>query len=129
MAQDHHVTGVDLARHDRDQRALFIVEYPGGSRDARVFESGDLCNRALGGQISAQDRQVALRINGLVDRADDILICSRCARHIGQFFSEGAPCDGQAVTMYEPCVEQHFKNLWDPPRTVQVDRDVASRWF
>ena len=70
---------------------------------------------------------MALRINGLVDRADDVLIDSGCAWHIGQFFGECAPRDGQAVTMHEPCVEQQLENLRNPARTVQVHRNVASR--
>lgn len=53
--------------------AFFGVEDPGRAGNGTVFDARDLCDRSFRGEISLQDRKVALPVNGFVKGEHDIL--------------------------------------------------------
>ena len=61
---------------------------------------------------------MALRVHGLVDRADDILVGAWHVRNIGQVFGHGFASDGHAVAMQQASFEQNLHDLWNAASAV-----------
>src|SRR5690606_17139163 len=105
------------------------IEYAGRASDDRVFDAGYLGDRAFRRKIAFQDRQVALGIDRMLPWPDDILIGPGLGRNIPESFRDRLPADSQAVAMQQVMVEQHFHDLRNAARLVQISCDIAARWF
>src|SRR5437762_9925004 len=68
-----HVAGFHRAVEDSMQRRFFAVENNGASIEPQAFLAGNFRNRAFRRKIAAQDDQMAVLLNGFVERLNDCL--------------------------------------------------------
>ena len=79
--------------------------------DRRILETGNLRDAAFRRQVAAQYREMALCIDRLVERADNVLVGARLRRHRRELRAERAAGYRHAVGVQEPRVEQHPQHL------------------
>ena len=64
------------------------IEHARRSGDRRILEAGDLGDAAFGREIAAQDREMAVRVHRLVERADHVLVGARRGGHVGELLGQ-----------------------------------------
>ena len=69
-----------------------------------TLRAGELHHAAVGGEVPAQDREPALGVDRVVERADHLL--TRLLGGVGGLLGDGAPGDGRRVGMEDARVEQ-----------------------
>ncbi len=127
VADHDDVARLDLARHDRVHHLGLGVEHARRTGDRRILEAGDLGHAAFGREIALEDREVALRVHRLVERADHVLVGARRVGHVRQLLGHGAAGDRHAVAVQQARLEQHLQHLRHAARAMEVDRDVLAR--
>src|SRR5205085_7200033 len=73
VADHEHIAGTDAVVENRAHRIFYGVEHASRARDLRALEPADFCDRSFGREIAAQHREMALRIDRLVEGRDDVL--------------------------------------------------------
>ena len=70
---------------------------------------------------------MALRVERLVDRTDDVLIGARLRRHRRELGAERTARYRHAIGIEQPRVEQHPQHLRNATGRVEIDGDVTAR--
>ena len=73
VANHQHITLDHAAVENRLQRLFLGMEHARRTRETQAFLAGDLRHRTLGCQVAAQDHQVAVALDRVVEGANDIL--------------------------------------------------------
>jgi hypothetical protein len=96
VADHDHLARANAIGEDRLEARLLGLEDPRGPADARHLETGDLGHGALGGEVAAQDRQVAARVDRAIEGAHHVLIRRRRVGDGGEVLRHRLAGDGQA---------------------------------
>ena len=75
-----------FAAEDGVQGVLLALEDDGLAAEAVAFLAADLGDGAAGGEVAVEDDEVAVLLDRIVERADDLL-----AFRIGFHFARGSP--------------------------------------
>ena len=129
IADHHHITRVDLVGQNRLQTALLTFKHPRRACEHGRFHPADLGHATLAGQVALQDGQVALGVEGVVQRPDHVLPRGWLGGHSGQHLAQTAIFNGAAVAMEKASFQQEFHHLRNPADAVQVGGDVAAAGF
>jgi hypothetical protein len=97
------ITRLDRACENRRGRALLAVEYPGHARETQSFLPGDFRDRAFGRQVAVHHDEVAVFLDGVGERANDVL-ARRIVRDVAKIFRQRPSSDGQALSVQQSCV-------------------------
>jgi hypothetical protein len=73
VADDDDVALLDLAVEDALQRLFFGSKHDGAAGEAQAFLAGDLSRPRPRGEVAAQDDEVAVFLDRVVEAADDVL--------------------------------------------------------
>jgi len=107
VADDDDITFDNGAIEDGGHGEFLGVEDAGAAGELQTFLAGDFGHGPLDGQVAAQNDEVAVLFNGLVQRPDDGLMRG-VGGHIGQRIGNGFAGDGEGIAMQEAGVEEGF---------------------
>ena len=104
---DDFTAFIDSAVHDCGHTCFFAVKALCGTGELETFVAGDFCNSAFRCKIAAQDDEVTIFLNGIAQRANDLL-SFWVVFNLAQVLSHRLPGDRQAITVEKPFVEERF---------------------
>jgi hypothetical protein len=110
VANNDHVAFVDVAAKDALKRAFLAFVNFGGAFEIKAFFAGDLADGATGGEVAAEDTEVGVGLDRLVEGANDILLVGvgRVGGDVLEGLGDGLAGDGQAIAVEQPAIEEHF---------------------
>ena len=120
VAHDDHVAGTNRAVEDRLQRRLLAVEHPRAPGEPQAFLAGDLGHRAFRRQVAVQHDQVALGLDRVGQRPDDLLP-GGIRLHAAQVLRQRLAGDRQAVAVQQAACSSTFISGWMPPMRISSD--------
>ena len=106
-ADDDDVTGFDFAFGDGFHGVFFAVEDAGFAAEATAFLAADFADGSAWGEISVEDGEVAVFLDGVGEWADDILTFW-VGFDLGEIFREGFAGDGHDLAVEEAGFEEHL---------------------
>ena len=125
VADDYYVSGLDLAALDGPEGGSLLVEYAGGATVHLLLVAGHLDDRAVRGQVAAQDGQAARRAARRVNLRDYGLVVHH--GYAFQVLGHGLAGDRHGVPVEQARVEQPLHHQRDAAVAGQVGHHVAAR--
>mmetsp|Transcript_46316 Transcript_46316/g.144899 ORF Transcript_46316/g.144899 Transcript_46316/m.144899 type:complete len:355 (+) Transcript_46316:1223-2287(+) len=107
VAQHHHGALGDLLGVDGLDHVVLRVVDLGGAGEAQALLARDLGDGALGGEVAVEDLDVAGVLDGVAERADDLLALGE-AREIGEVLGHGLARDGHAGAVDEALLHEEL---------------------
>ena len=108
VADDDDVAVFDLAVEDTAKRGFFGFVDDGLAGEGVAFLAGDLGDGAFGGEVTAQDAQVAVGLDRIGEGADDVLVGGVTA-DVREVLGDGLAGDGHAMAVQEALIEEHLE--------------------
>src|SRR6185436_16531582 len=127
VTNDDDVAGLDFLGKNRRHHFRLRVEYARRAGDRWILESGDLRHAAFWREIAAENGQMTLRIHGIVERPDHVLVHARPVRHVRQLLGYRAAGDRHAIAVEPTGDEQHLEHLRNAAGAMEIDGDVLAR--
>src|SRR4029079_9767481 len=124
VADDDVVAGLDRAGGGRGHRVLLALEDAGRALVVDALVAGQLHDGALGREVAAEDREAAGLLDGVGERADDLL-AGRLLR-LARVLADAAAGDGLGVLVEDPRLEQALGHDADAAGVVEVLGDEAA---
>jgi hypothetical protein len=125
VADHHDVAGDDAAGEDGRQGVLLAVEHARRTDEALAFLAGDLGDGAGRRQVALQDHQVAVGLDGGVQRPHDRLPLG-VGRDLRQVLGQRPPADRQALAMQQARVQQRLHQGPDAADRDQLGHQVLA---
>ena len=107
VANDDDVAFLDRAVENGFHRLLLGFKHDGLAFEVQPFLAGNFCDRAVAGEVAAQDDQMAVLLDRIIEAVNDGLR-GRIRFHVGQRLCHGFAGDGEGVAVEKALVEQHF---------------------
>src|SRR5258708_11717761 len=106
VSNHQYIAVLYLAGEDRIESVFLAIEDARRARDLRVLDPGNLGDASLGREIALENRQMTLRVHGIVPLADNLLALRRRIGNIRQRLRDGLAADRHLPTMQKPMVQQ-----------------------
>ncbi len=106
-ADDDDVAFLDRAVEDGFERYFLTFEHDGFTFKAQTFLAGDFSDRAFRGKVATKDDEVAVFLDGFVERLNNLLALW-VGLHAAQGFGHGFAGDGEAIAVEQAGVEQRL---------------------
>ena len=137
VPKNKHHPGPDLARSENREERVLVIEAPGGSVEPDALSASDLRDRAARREVTPQDGDVSRALDGVRQRAHDVLRHrsgsvggggGKELRRVRDVLRERAARDGQlrAVDDARGVREEVLEQRGDPARAVQVRHVVPA---
>ena len=123
VADDDDVALVNLAALDGLEGGFFLFEYPGGTLIDLFLVAGHLDDRAIGGQVAAQDGQAARGTAGIIGPVDYCLVVD--GGHIGHVLGQGPAGNGHGVAVEQAGLQHSLGHQGNAAVAVQVGHNIA----
>ncbi|KAK1526013.1 uncharacterized protein CCOS01_08431 [Colletotrichum costaricense] len=117
---------LDLAALQGGDEAVLLVEDARLAREDEALLAGDLAHGAAGRELAAQDLDVARRLDGVAEGADDGLVLGEVGR-AGDVLLHRLARDGDAGAVDEAFLEEELEQAGGAADAVHVGHDVLSR--
>ncbi len=124
LVADHdHVARFDAAVLHGGESIFLAIEHAGRAAKLQQVVPGDFDHAAFGREVALEDRQPAVRLEGLIQRPDDRL--PRSLFGLLRFFADGLARDGHRVRVQVTAFKQPPGDELNAARIVEVARHKA----
>ena len=120
------MAALHLALEDALKSLLLVLEHDGFAAEGEAFFAGDLAESAAGAEVAAEDDQVAVFLDGVVEAPNDVLP-GRIARRVAEVFGHCLAGDGHHVAVEQALVQEHFHQGHCAADFHQAGHDVLAR--
>lgn len=127
VADDHNrlLALLESASLESLDEEVFSVEAAGLSSEDGALLAGDLANGAFGGEAATENLDVASLLDGVGDRADDVLIGREIGHELGVLL-QSLTSDGHAGAIENTLLKKELDQAGRAANFVQVLEDVLA---
>ena len=123
---DGLLTLLELAALESRDEVVLGVEDTSLTLEAHTLLAGDLSDGAAGGERATEDSQVTGLLDGVAERAQDVLVLGHIWR-ILDVLLDGLTGDGDAVAVNETLVDEVLEHARCATNLVHISHDVLAR--